>query len=74
MSPETYLVVAEIKNDSANNMRLFLEMLGAEVVLSPGHSVELLARPAIIFYPSLSSILRKACRFIPIRNSTRIGM
>jgi len=32
-------------------MRLYLEMLAEEVVLSPGHSVELLARPSADLLP-----------------------
>lgn len=43
MSDPGYVVVGEFRNDTSREMRLYLEMLGEEVVLSPGHSVELLA-------------------------------
>jgi hypothetical protein len=45
MSLENYLTVAHIRNDSATEMRIYLEMVGAEIVLAPGNAVELLARP-----------------------------
>jgi hypothetical protein len=46
MAQAKLLTVAFVKNESAEEMRLYLEMLGQEVVLSPGHEVELLARPS----------------------------
>lgn len=45
MDPSTYPVLGVFRNDTAGEMRLHLEMLAEEVVLGPGHSVELLARP-----------------------------
>lgn len=45
MSPDNYVTVAHVRNESAGEIRLYLEMIGAEVVLAPGHSVDLLARP-----------------------------
>ena len=44
MSLENFITVAHVRNESAKEMRIYLEMLGAEIVLSPGHAVELLAR------------------------------
>jgi hypothetical protein len=41
-----FITVAHFKNNTARDRRLFLEMLGAEIVISPGQSVELLARPS----------------------------
>jgi hypothetical protein len=41
-----YPTVGIFRNDTNVEMRLFLEMIPQEVVLSPGHSVELLARPS----------------------------
>jgi hypothetical protein len=35
--------VAALRDTSNSEMRLYLEMLGEEVVLSPGHEIELLA-------------------------------
>lgn len=46
MSQESLITVAHFRNDSGHEIRLYLEMLGAEVVLSPGQSVELLAAPS----------------------------
>lgn len=45
MHPSQYPTVGVFRNDTEIEMRLFLEMIPEEVVLSPGHSVELLARP-----------------------------
>jgi hypothetical protein len=46
MSEDNLIPIACFGNESENKMRLFLEMLGAEVVLSPGQEVELLAEPS----------------------------
>jgi hypothetical protein len=45
LSPSQYLTVATFRNGSAVELRLYLEMLAEEVVLSPGHEVALLGRP-----------------------------
>ncbi len=45
MQPTEYPTVGKFRNDTVSELRLFLEMTCEEVVLSPGHSVELLARP-----------------------------
>lgn len=42
---DRYVTVARIRNGSKTVMRLYLEMLGEEVVMSPGHAVDLLAYP-----------------------------
>jgi len=44
--PSQYPVVGEFKNDSASELRLYLEMVPEEVVLAPGHEVKLLAKPS----------------------------
>ena len=46
MSLENYITVAHVRNESAKEMRIYLEMVSAEIVLSPGHAVELLAQPS----------------------------
>jgi hypothetical protein len=46
MSTDQYVTVAEFRNESASRNTLYLEMLAEEVVMSPGHAVELLARPS----------------------------
>ncbi|GAB3260144.1 hypothetical protein [Chitinimonas naiadis] len=43
MNLSEYLMVGEFRNDSQTDMRLFLEMSCEEVILSPGHHVELFA-------------------------------
>ena len=56
MNEPQCIVVGEFRNDTSAEMRLYLEMLGEEVVLSPGHSVELMAKadpdllPLTIYY------------------------
>ncbi len=45
-SPADYPVVAELVNDREVDLDVYLEMLCQHVVLSPGHRIELLARPA----------------------------
>jgi len=45
MASNNFVEVAHVRNESQSEIRLYLEMIGAEVVLSPGHAVELLARP-----------------------------
>ena len=45
MSNSRLVTVAQFRNETATEMRLYLEMAGAEVVMSPGHALELLAAP-----------------------------
>ena len=42
MTSPDYITVARIRNDTSREMRLYLECIGDEVVLSSGHEVELL--------------------------------
>lgn len=44
MSDSKLVVVGAFTNETSGMMRLYLEMLGEEVLMSPGHSIELLAR------------------------------
>lgn len=46
MSLSNYITVAQIRNTTKRDARLHLEMLGAEIVLSPGHEIDLLAAPS----------------------------
>lgn len=46
MDPTDYPVVAAFGNDTTENISLHLEMLAEEVILAPGHRVELMARPS----------------------------
>jgi hypothetical protein len=43
--PHPYITVARFRNETNTEMRLYLEMLGAEIVMSPGHAIDLLAAP-----------------------------
>jgi hypothetical protein len=45
VQPSEFVIVGEFTNDTGAEVRLFLEMTCEEVILSPGHAVELLARP-----------------------------
>ena len=51
MSPSEYPTIAHIRNESQADIRLHLEMTGAEVVLPPGHAVEILAKPSEMLLP-----------------------
>lgn len=46
MTPSDYLVVGEFRNDTTQDLTIYLEMTCEEVVLAPGHAIELLARPS----------------------------
>lgn len=46
MHDSKYIEVARIRNDAARELHIYLEMSGDEVVLSPGHEIDLLARPS----------------------------
>ena len=43
--PASYPVVLELENSGATDMEVWLEMVPESVILSPGHRIELLARP-----------------------------
>jgi hypothetical protein len=45
MHPSDYPTLCEIRNNTKSDMHLHLEMTPEEVVLGPGHSIELLAKP-----------------------------
>ena len=46
MEPDRYLTVASFGNDTDKDITLHLEMTREEVVLSPDHRIDLLARPS----------------------------
>jgi len=46
MDPSQYSVVGIYRNDTEADFHLYLELIPEEVVLSPGHEIELLARPS----------------------------
>jgi hypothetical protein len=45
MSDVPYITIARFRNESGAEMRLYLEMTGAEIVMRPGHAIDLLASP-----------------------------
>ena len=46
MNPSNYPIAAISGNDTSEELSLHLERLAEEVILVPGHRVELLARPS----------------------------
>ena len=46
MHPSEYPTVALFGNDTSEELIISLEMLCEEIVMSPGHRIELLARPS----------------------------
>jgi hypothetical protein len=67
MNPSEYLVVGEFTNDTAAEMRLYLEMLAEEVVLSPGHSIELMAKPSPDLLPLTISYVEGGMQIHPYK-------
>jgi hypothetical protein len=58
MSPSQYPVVGHYRNDTQIAMSIHLEMVPVEVVLSPGHEIELLARPSPDLLPLTVDVVR----------------
>ena len=46
MNPTEYPSVASFANDTDKDISLHLEMLGEQVILAPGHAVDLVAKPS----------------------------
>jgi hypothetical protein len=67
MTTDDYIVVGVFSNDTADDMTLCLEMLGEEVVLSPGHQVELLAAPDPDLLPITVSLITRGLQIHPHR-------
>ena len=65
MRPEHYPVVGIFRNDTADDLRLFLEMVPSEVVLSPGHSGELMAKPTENLLPLTIDIVKGGLQIHP---------
>lgn len=51
MHPNEYPTVALFGNDTNEDIKLSLEMLCEEVILAPGHRIELMARPSAGLLP-----------------------
>ncbi|MBW8846652.1 MAG: hypothetical protein JF607_16930 [Burkholderiales bacterium] len=46
MDPSQYPVLGIYRNDTEADFHIYLELIPEEVVLSPGHEIELLAKPS----------------------------
>jgi hypothetical protein len=67
MSPSQYPVIGHYRNDTKAAMSIHLELVPEEVVLSPGHEIELLARPSLDLLPLTMGVVEgglqiHACR------------
>lgn len=62
-----YPVVGIFRNDTNVEMRIFLEMVPQEVVLSPGHSIELLAKPSDDLLPLTIDLVSGGLQIHPAR-------
>jgi hypothetical protein len=51
MEPSQYPILGTFTNDTKSPVSIHLEMVPEEVVLSPGHSIDLLARPSVNLLP-----------------------
>lgn len=67
MSPSEYLVVGEFRNDTSQEMSLYLEMTCEEVVLAPGQEVELLAKPDPDLLPLTADFVEGGLQIHPCR-------
>ena len=67
MQPSDYLVVGQFRNDTPGEIRLLLEMTCEEVILSPGHTVELLARPHPDLLPLTIDVIADGLQVFPYR-------
>ena len=65
MNSGKHVCVAHFQNDTQESMTLYLEMLGEEVVLSPGHEVELLALPLEDLLPLTVSYVKGGLQIHP---------
>jgi hypothetical protein len=45
------VVVGEFRNDTAGDMRLYLELVPEELIMAPGHEITLLARASADLLP-----------------------
>ena len=67
MFPKKLTTIAHIHNETQREMRLHLEMIGAEIVLSPGHAVELLASPSNELLPVTIDYLEHGLQIHPYK-------
>ena len=73
MEPDKYLTVASFGNDTDKDITLYLEMMCEEVVLSPGHQIDLLAKPSPDLLPIAIHQVAEGMQVFPIGSSTRTG-
>lgn len=67
MQPAQYPVIGQFRNDMADEIRLFLEMTCEEVILAPGHAIELLARPDPDLLPLTVDVVPNGLQIFPRR-------
>jgi len=67
MTPCEYIVVGEFRNDTTQEMTLYLEMTCEEVVLAPSHEIELLARPDPDLLPLTTNYVEGGLQIHPCR-------
>ena len=65
MNQSDHIVVAEFKNDTATEMRIFLEMTCEEIYLEPGQHIELLAKPTAGLLPITIAYLSDGLQVFP---------
>ena len=67
MNLSDYVVVGEFSNDGTSEMCIFLELTCEEVYLSPGHKIQLLAKPSEGLLPISIGYSEKGLQIYPNR-------
>jgi hypothetical protein len=67
MNPSEYILVGKFSNNTATEMGLYLEMLCEEIVLSPGHTVELFAKQSIDLLPLTINYVEGGLQIYPFK-------
>jgi hypothetical protein len=65
MDPSDYIVVGEFENDGTQEMCIYLELTCEEVYLSPGHKIQLLAKPSEGLLPISVGYSEKGLQIYP---------
>jgi hypothetical protein len=65
MDTSQHIVVAAFTNDTSHEMRIFLEMTCEEVLLAPGHHIELLASASPDLLPITIAYLSDGLQVFP---------
>lgn len=67
MQPAQYPAIGQFRNDTADGIRLILEMTCEEVILAPGHAMGLLARPDPDLLPLTVDVVPNGLQILPCR-------